>query len=291
MTVRLDGVLVHPVKSMRGRRVHAATVEPWGLRGDRRWMVVRPDGECLTAREDAGLLALTADTPDTDAGLDAALRLRADGHDDLHVEVPATAPEPVTVHGRPLTASAAGEEAHRWLRAALGRDDVRLVHVDEPRPLSPRHGRPGEATAFADGYPLTLATRASLRRLQDWVTATALESGAEPTALQMERFRPNLVLDGDLEPFEEDDWGHVTVGAVTLRVPKPVDRCVMTTIDPESRERGPEPIRTLARHRKWDGATWFAVQLVPESVGEVRVGDEVLPAPRAAGGGPAGDGA
>ena len=67
------------------------------------------------------------------------------------------------------------------------------------------------------------------------------------------------------------------VGAVEFRVVKPVDRCVMTTVDPTTLERSHEPIRTLAKHRKWDGATWFAVQLVPESRGVVRVGDDVAP--------------
>ena len=67
------------------------------------------------------------------------------------------------------------------------------------------------------------------------------------------------------------------VGPVEFRVVKPVDRCVLTTIEPSTLERGHEPIRTLAKHRKWDGATWFAVQLVPESRGVVRVGDEVMP--------------
>lgn len=280
MTVLLDGLAVHPVKSTAVRPVQHAVVEPWGLRGDRRWMVVTPDGECLTAREDRGLLALTADTPDTDPAVTAALRLRAPGLEDLDVDPPAGDPVPVTVHGRGngLTGVVASDDAHAWVREALQRSDVRLVHVAEPRPLSPTHGRPGEATAFADGYPLTLASRASLRLLQDWVVETALERGEEPTDLAMARFRPNLVVDGDLEPFAEDGWPRVTVGAVTFRVPKPVDRCVMTTVDPTTRERGHEPIRTLARHRRWDGATWFAVQLVPETVGAVRVGDEVRPA-------------
>ncbi len=160
---------------------------------------------------------------------------------------------------------------------ALGRDDVRLVHVAEPRPLNPATSRPGEATAFADGYPVTLASHASLRRLRDWSAELASERGEEPTPLAVERFRPNLVVDGDLEPFEEDHWTSVVVGAVTFRVVKPVDRCVMTTIDPATRQRGAEPLRTLGRHRHWDGATWFAVQLVPEVAGEVRVGDEVRP--------------
>ena len=280
MTVHLDGIALHPVKSTAVRPVPSAVVEPWGLRGDRRWMVVTPDGECLTAREDRSLLALVADTSDTDPSLATALRLQADGLGPLEVGDPTGDEEPVTVHGRGggLSAVAAPDDAQRWLRAALRRDDVRLVRVARPRPLSPAHGRPGEATAFADGYPVTLASRASLRRLQDWVVETALERGEEPTDLAMERFRPNLVVDGDLEPFAEDGWPAVTVGEVTFRVPKPVDRCVMTTVDPVTRARGPEPIRTLAQHRRWDGTTWFAVQLVPESAGRIRVGDEVRPA-------------
>ena len=152
------------------------------------------------------------------------------------------------------------------------------MHVHRPRALNPAHSRAGDATAFADAYPVTLASAASLGRLRTWVTETALERGEEPgLPLAVERFRPNLVVDGDLEPFEEDRWGRVTVGGVTFRVVKPVDRCVLTTVDPDTLERGAEPIRTLARHRKWDGATWFAVQLVPDTGGAVRLGDHVHP--------------
>ena len=58
------------------------------------------------------------------------------------------------------------------------------------------------------------------------------------------------------------------------------DRCVMTTIDRTTRESGKEPIRTLARHRKWDGATWFGIRLTPvlplAGGATIRVGDEVV---------------
>ena len=279
MTARLSGLALHPVKSTAVRAVERAEVEGWGLVGDRRWMVVDPSGECLTAREERRMLAITASTAATDPGLAADLRLSAPGLDALDVAVPRGAPVGVTVHGRPLTGVVA-EDAAGWLRAAVGHDDLRLVHVHEPRPLNPRYGRPGDATAFADGYPVTLASAASLRRLADWVAETAVERGEEPARMPMERFRPNLVVDGDLEPFEEDAWSAVTVGDVRFRVVKPVDRCVMTTVDPDSLEKGHEPIRTLARHRKWDGATWFAMQLVPELDGVrgvVAVGDGVTP--------------
>ena len=275
---RLDGIHLHPVKSTAVRRVLHADVEPWGLRGDRRWMVVDPTGECVTAREEHALLSVTADTPTTDAALDADLRLRAPGLSPLHVEVPRGDAVPVTVHGRGLDAVVAPAAAGRWFGEALGRDDLRLVHVHRPRPLNPAYASPGDATAFADAYPVTLASTASLSRLNEWVGETARDRGEEPMGpLAVERFRPNLVVDGDVDPFEEDRWQRVQVGAVGLRVVKPVDRCVMTTLDPTTLQGGHEPIRTLARHRKWDGATWFAVQLVPDAQGVVRLGDEVRP--------------
>ena len=253
-------------------------VEPWGLRDDRRWMVVDAEGECVTAREERSLLTITADTPGTDPGVRAGLRLTASGHEPLEVEPPQGDPLRVTVHGRPLEAVAAPAPASAWARSVLGREDVTLVHVHRPRPLNPAHSRPGDATAFADAYPVTLASAASLRQLDAWAADTALDRGDEPPGpLAVERFRPNLVVDGDLEPFEEDRWRAVEVGPVAFRVVKPVDRCALTTVDPVTLERGPEPLRTLARHRKWEGATWFAVQLVPDAQGVVRLGDEVRP--------------
>lgn len=277
--IRLDGIHLHPVKSTAVRPVLHAEVQPWGLRGDRRWMVVDASGECVTAREEHRLLTVTAQSPATDPGATVALRLTAPGLEPLEVDEPHGPAVPLTVHGRGggLEGVTAADEAATWFGALLGRDDLRLVHVRSPRPLSAAHARPGEATAFADAYPVTLASRASLRRLHDWVAETALELGEQPSdPLPLERFRPNLVVDGDVDPFEEDGWRRVQVGPVELRVVKPVDRCVLTTIDPVTLERSKEPIRTLARYRKWDGATWFAVQLVPESVGEVRVGDAVV---------------
>jgi uncharacterized protein YcbX len=276
--IRLVALDVHPVKSTAVRPVGHADVEAWGLRDDRRWMVVDDEGECLTAREERSLLTITADTPSTAPEIGSALRLRAPGHEPLELDLPSGDPLPVTVHGRPLDAVPAGGAAQEWVRAVLGRPDATLVHVHRPRPLNPTHARPGEATAFADAYPVTLASAASVRQLDSWATGTALDRGDDPPApMAVERFRPNLVVDGDLEPFEEDRWRRVTVGPVSFRVVKPVDRCVLTTVDPVTLERGPEPLRTLARHRKWDGATWFAVQLVPEAQGVVRLGDEVRP--------------
>jgi uncharacterized protein YcbX len=218
-----------------------------------------------------------ADTPDTDPTVGCALRLRAPGLPDLHLDEPTGEPEPVRLFSLDLRAVGAGPDADEWLRSALGRDDVRLVWCDDPtrRTLQPGYARPGDHAAFPDSFPVTVASLASLRQLNDWIVERALELGEEPREpLPIERFRANLVVDGD-EPFAEDRWRALTVGGVRFRVAKPVGRCVMTSIHPQTLETAKEPIRTLARHRLVDGKTLFAVHLVPLDEGRIGVGDEV----------------
>jgi uncharacterized protein len=276
--VQITGLGVHPVKSTAIRPLTHAEVMPRGLADDRSWVVVDRDGVIVTAREEHRLFAVTADTPRTDPDVERDLRLTAEGLAPLALDHPRTGDRVrVRLFSQELQGLPAGEEADAWVRAAVGRDDVRLVWCDDPtrRRLNPEFSRPGDHTAYADGYPVTLASEASLRRLNDWIVEEALERGEEPPApLPMARFRPNLVVDGD-EPFAEDAWTGVTVGDVRLRLAKPTDRCVMTTIDLASLSTGKEPVRTLARHRLVDHKTLFAISLIPETTGTVRVGDPV----------------
>lgn len=273
--MQLTRVRIHPVKSFAGFDVPRATVLPWGLAGDRRWAVVDPDGASVTAREENALLGLAA-TPLADD----ALRLGAE-HDagSLLVAAPRdVAPVPVG-HSRQGTALPAGEAADAWISARIGRP-LRLVWQPDPtaRPVKPDYGgRPGDSLTLADASPLLLASEASLALLNEFAAADAVERGEDaPPPLVMERFRPNLVVDGETA-FAEETWARVRIGEVEFRVEGCCDRCVMTTVDPDTLVRGKEPIRTLARHRRREGKTWFGVRLVPvldASAGDtVAVGD------------------
>ena len=277
MRVQITGLNVHPVKSTAIRPVESVRVLPGGLEGDRTWVVVDADGVIVTAREEHALFSVVADTPATDPSIGSALRLRMSGMPDLAVDEPVGARVRVRVYSHELEGIATGPDAQAWVRTSLGRDDVRLVWCDDPtrRMLNPAHSCPEDFTAYADGYPITIASEASLRRLNDWIVEGALERGDEPPEpLPMQRFRPNVVVDGDV-PFGEDSWTTVSIGDVRLRVAKQVDRCVMTTIDVDSLETGKEPIRTLARHRLFDHQTMFAMHLIPETTGTISLGDRV----------------
>jgi MOSC domain len=91
----------------------------------------------------------------------------------------------------------------------------------------------------ADGFPLLVATTASLEDLSRRAGAT----------FEMERFRPNIVLSGSAA-WEEDDWETLEVGDLSLRLVKPCSRCAITLVDPNTGERGLEPLRTLATFRR-----------------------------------------
>jgi uncharacterized protein YcbX len=184
---------------------------------------------------------------------------------------------PVQLFGHRLTAIPYGAEAGAWLDKATGSTGLRLVWCAEParRALNPSYSRPGDHTAFADGYPVTLASLDSLARLDEWIAEGAVERGEEPPApLPISRFRANVVVQG-AEPFAEDRWTRVRIGGVWFRKAKGVDRCAMTLIDPADLSTGKEPIRTLSKHRLMDQKTWFAVQLIPDGTGRIAVGDEV----------------
>ena len=259
---------IHPVKSFAGIDVDSAEVLPWGLAGDRRWGVVDASGAQVTAREKNHMLALTAELL-ADGGL--LLGERSGAGDPIRVDRPTdAAPIPVG-HTRQGTALPAGDEADAWLSARLG-IEARLVWQPDPRErtVNPKNGGlPDDRLTLADAGPVLLASEASLAQLNEW-------TDEETPYLDMLRFRPNVVIDGD-EPFAEDGWPFVDLGDVRFRIAKVCDRCVMTTIDPETITRGKEPIRTLAKHRRWDGQTWFGVLMVPLSSGSIAVGDDVRP--------------
>jgi uncharacterized protein YcbX len=126
--------------------------------------------------------------------------------------------------------------------------------------------------AFADGYPLLLATEESLADLNARIAAGPRAAEGN---LSMTRFRPNLVVSG-ATPWEEDGWSRFRVGDATFLGVKGCARCAIPMTDPLTAIRHKEPTATLARFRRWDGAVWFGMNLVPETPGAtLRVGDEI----------------
>jgi uncharacterized protein YcbX len=272
-TARVSALHVYPVKSLRATGVREAAVEPWGLAGDRRWMLVDAGtGKVVTQREQPRLALVSAVYAPGGPAQGGGLRLSAPGREPLDVAVPSPGSlETVLLFGKKIDLLPAGAAADRWLSAWLDAP-VRLMHLDEPavrRPIEPDFALPGETVSLADGYPLLVTATGSLDALNALIAAG---DRAHEGPLPMDRFRPNVVVDGT-PAWAEDGWRRVRIGEVTFRVPKPCARCVVTTTDQRTAARGAEPLRTLARHRNVGSKLLFGQNLIPEHSGTLRVGD------------------
>ena len=261
---RIVEIVVYPIKSTAGISVDACDVDARGLAMDRRWMVVDEHGEFLSGREIPQLTQIRAHIDN------GGLRLAAPTGDALHVPLPpaSTRRRTVRVWNDECPAAGAGPSVDAWLSRVLD-TPCHLVYMDDAsrRPVDPDFGRPGDLVSFADGYPLLVISSASLEDLN-----TRL---AEPVS--MRRFRPNLVVDG-CTPYEEDGWVRMRAGDVLFDGVKSCARCVFTTIDPDNGEPHPrlEPLRTLGDYRRAPGGgVLFGRNLIPRSLGRVRIGDVV----------------
>ena len=236
MRATLTDLHTYPVKSCRGIRAEVARMTSTGLADDRHWMLVRPNGRFVTQRELPRLaVILTA----LDAG---ALTLTAPGRAPLRVARDARAATvDVTVwkfDGRGIDS---GDAAAEWVSEFL-ETPLRLVRFDPeaPRVCSPEWTPGTQAvTEFSDGFPMLVISRASLAGL----------NARLQKSLPMERFRPNLVIDG-VGPFDEDRIHELRADGVTIRLVKPCTRCAITTTDQQTGARdGVEPLETLKEFR------------------------------------------
>jgi len=284
--VLVTSLLIYPVKSMGGVAVDTAGIEPWGIAGDRRWGLIDDSGQKITAREVHRLLRFRAEVVGEET-----IRISDRDGTSILAATPTGADRVPVGHSRQGYARLAAEEVNDWLSDRIAMP-VRLVWQDDPtvRTLAgDKGGIRGEYLSLADAGPLLLASEASMAQLNAWITADAdfpdapgldpadLSTGTGASqVLDIVRFRPNVVIDGE-EPFAEDAWPTVRIGNLRFRTTMVCDRCVMTTVDPIKLASGKEPIRTLARHRRWDRKTWFGTRLVPLGTGTICVGDAVEP--------------
>lgn len=165
---------------------------------------------------------------------------------------------PTEVWGNHFTARIAPDNINQWLSGFFSRD-VQLRWVG---PALTRRVKRHDAVplSFADGFPFLLTSEASLRDLQNRCKAS----------VQMEQFRPNLVVTG-ANAWDEDTWKVIRIGSVIFDVVKPCSRCIFTTVSPEKGQKHPsgEPLKTLQSFR------------TAQDNGDVDFGQNLIPAPAA----------
>lgn len=236
--MRIEKLYLFPVKSLAAVAVEELPLGECGPHWDREWMVVNESGVFVTQRELPRMALIRPELHPQDG----TLRLHSPGMPPLEIPL-ARAPaeqekkRAVKIWSSETMAIDEGEEPSSWLSQALEQNSLRLVRLgDHPIRKEGEHAR---SIRFTDDYPLHLVSLSSLQDLNKRL----------PAPMEALRFRPNILVSGT-KAWEEDQWEAVGSDALELRVGRACTRCPITTVDPGSGERGPQPLKTLATFRR-----------------------------------------
>lgn len=258
--MKVHSLYVYPVKSLAGIQVSSFQMDDFGPAGDRRWMIVDDERAFVTQRSNPEL---------------ARIRTRLEAGR-VFVDIPGEGEFPLVpgneecrvrvwrdwakaVYGE----SGASEALSRYCGQAFHfvfMPDETFRRVDASRVTEYRR------VSFADGFPFLITNLASLEELNSRLD----------NAVEMRRFRPNIVVEG-ADPWDEDSWTSLVIGESNFSLVKPCSRCVVTTVDPEQgiKSGDLQPLRELGKYRRTPDGVIFGMNAIHESAGEIRVGNPV----------------
>jgi len=261
LTMQVSMLYIYPIKSLGAISLQQSKIDRFGLEYDRRWMLVDEEGQFVTQRRHSELCFFDVST------FEDGFRITNRKHAQFELELPLNKvsgqEKQVTVWSDTVSAELVDPQIDELFSQVLGQA-VSLVKMpaDGKRQVDRRYAPTGTVTAFSDGFPLLMIGQSSLDHLNSKLQLP----------IDMLRFRPNIVFVGG-EPHQEDMFQTFQIGETRFKAVKPCSRCVVTTIDPESALRSPEPLRTLSKYRLQEGKVMFGMNVLALSQGGIQVGD------------------
>lgn len=260
----LSEINIYPVKSLAGISLPSCSIEDYGLRYDRKWMLIDEHNQFLSQRT-IPIMALIKTSLSEDF-----LEIFVDKMPKEHLKVPLVPDQfveeiEVTIWHDQVKAWHLAPVFDQWFSELLN-VNCRLVYMPSTsqRLVDPRFAHQQEIVGFADGFPFLLIGEGSLQDLNNRLQ--------EP--VPMHRFRPNLVIAGT-KPYDEDLWNIINIGTSRFEVAKPSARCSVITIDNQTAVRGKEPLKTLSEYRVKDNKVMFGQNLLCQQGSQLSVGDKV----------------
>jgi hypothetical protein len=265
---------IYPIKSCQGIKLEQAEVTPQGFAWDRQFMLVTEKGRFLTQRQYPDLAKVKVKLEEKTI----SLSVQDDSVEPITFSPTLSGQEKeVEIWGDRTIAIDQGDEVAEWFQTVLALDSRKKCRLVRQSPkhirlVNRQYASENEPVSFADGYPFLLTATASLaelnRRIHDIYNQQAL-------LIPMNRFRPNIVIDTE-EPFVEENWQLIKIGAVKFASLKPCSRCIITTTDQQTgiRNQFKEPLRTLSTFRQFgEQGVMFGENMIPHNTGIVKIGD------------------
>lgn len=263
----LSEIWIYPVKSLGGIRLKSAKVMHKGLQYDRRWMLVDEQGGFMTQRvyPEMALFKL-----DLDAGRNEMMITKKNATADPTIKFNINTDQSgktfrAKIWNDEVDVIEVSPELSEWFRFHL-KMYCKFVAFPEsnPRPVDPVYKVNDEHVGLADAYPFMIIGQSSLDDLNNKLDVP----------VPMNRFRPNFVFTGG-DPYEEDTWRNFAIGKNRFVGVKLCARCVLTTVNQDTAEKGIEPLRTLSTYRKREAKVLFGQNLVALDYTEVQEGNKI----------------
>ncbi len=263
-TLKVTNLWIYPIKSLAGIQLKSTHIEPRGLQYDRRWVLVDQHSVFVNQRDYPEMVFLQPVIEENQISIHH--KNNPEKVLTFSLAEPDTVPAEVQVWDDKCMAKPVGAEADQWFSEVLGKE-VRLMfmHKDGIRPADPRYAvNENDEVSFADGYPILIISEESL----------ALLNSKTDEHVPMNRFRANIIISGGIA-HQEDQLRKININGIEMYGVKPCARCVMTTIDTHTGQKGKEPLKTLVKYRKLDRKILFGENFIPISSGHVSVGDQI----------------
>jgi uncharacterized protein len=264
--LKLSEIWIYPIKSLGGIRLKTAKIMEKGIQLDRRWMLTDENGNFLTQRVllQMSLFKLSIEGNE----LVVVKKNSAVQPDRVRIKIEAPSKSDImqaTIWNDTIQVTEVDPSISTWFSDQMG-FVCKLVSFPEqnPRLVDPNYNVNDENVSLADAYPFLVIGQSSLDDLNKRL--------AEP--VPMNRFRPNFVFTGG-DPYEEDGWRDFRIGNNRFVGVKKCARCVLTTVNQDTGEKGTEPLFTLSTYRKENNKVNFGQNVIALDHTVVNEGDAI----------------
>jgi uncharacterized protein YcbX len=265
--IKITELYCYPVKSLAGISLNHAELDTFGIKHDRRWLIVDEMGKFITQRTHPKMALIKT------SFVEEQLQLSFKGQT---IKVPIVSEKNneifVTVWKDSFHAKHVCQDVDRFLSEIIG-TACKIVYMNPEvqRQIDEDYAPKQQFVSFADAFPFLITSQASLRELNQHLDQKA----------EMSRFRPNIVIEGN-KAYSEDHFNEMSINQVELRAVKKCSRCPMPTINQQTGKKDNKQILTvLNQTRKENNKVYFGQNLIYKNPNKVEkstlnIGDELI---------------
>ena len=243
---KTDQIFIYPIKSVGPVKMNVIELTDRGLRYDRHWMLVYPDGRMISQREFPQLNKIICLDENDSFKLqlvDSSFpEISFNKLDDLKNEVL------VSLWGAQFNAYLTQEALTEWFSDYLSEKVYIVTKPDRIKQLV--NFTNTSLLNFQDGSPVHLVNLSSVSDL-----SFRCNIPIDPM-----QFRANIYLDFKTAYFE-DDIRELEINGIPFKFIKPCERCIISTIKPFKDSFNKEPLLTLSKYRKVENGVKFGIYI------------------------------